>query len=387
MMERTFHLIKYVDQEKLKMLSDEAVERFDELLEILGLELRRDQRMYYGSCPIHGGDRHNAFNLYHSGNVITGNWVCNTHQCQEIFKPTIIGFIRGVLSNQQCGWTGTGDTVFPFNKTVEFLLNFVKQDYDNLSVDLDGAEKRKIADHTIRFYNRIKKDSKNKITRERIIQSLKIPARYYLDRKYSRKILEKYDVGYCNDTSKPMYKRCVVPIYDDDHKFMVGCTGRSINSECETCKTYHTSTMPCPLDEDKWKYSKWRHSKGFRGEDWLYNMWFARQYIFQTKCAILVESPGNVWRLEEAGIHNSLGLFGTTLSEGQLDSLNKCGAHSVVLIPDKDDAGKSSVEKITKALDKLYNITVIDIESGDVGEIPVDIVRRDIVPEIEKTYI
>ncbi|NDC71851.1 MAG: hypothetical protein EBZ62_00150, partial [Sphingobacteriia bacterium] len=35
--------------------------------------------------------------------------------------------------------------------------------------------------------------------------------------------------------------------------------------------------------------------------------------------AIIVESPGNVWRLEENGIHNSVALFGSSLSDRQTD--------------------------------------------------------------------
>jgi hypothetical protein len=45
--------------------------------------------------------------------------------------------------------------------------------------------------------------------------------------------LEDYDVGYCDNPAKPMYERAVVPIYDNEHKYIVGCTGRSIFEKCE----------------------------------------------------------------------------------------------------------------------------------------------------------
>ena len=63
-----------------------------------------------------------------------------------------------------------------------------------------------------------------------------------------------------------------------------------------------------------WIHSKWRHNKDFKTQEHLYNMWFAKEFIQSTRTAIIVESPGNVWRLEEAGIHNSVAIFGTNLS-------------------------------------------------------------------------
>ena len=379
--------MKFLDQEKLKVLSDEAVDRFEELIDLLGVELKKDNRMYYGPCPIHGGDRHNGFNLYHSGNSVIGNWICNTHQCQEIFRPTVIGFVRGVLSNQQCNWTRMGDKIFPFKNAVEFLLNFMGKNYEGLEVDLDAAEKRKVADFTMRFYNRQHKSITNKISRKIVRNTLRIPAEYYIKRGYTKEILNRYDIGYCNDQSKPMYDRCVVPVYNDAHTCMIGCSGRSIHDKCPNCSAYHNLDSPCPLHENKWKYCKWRHSKGFHGGGWLYNLWFAHKHILKTGCAVLVESPGNVWRLEEAGIHNSLGMFGTALSEGQLDSLHKCGAHNIVLIFDNDDAGKEAVIKTTEALDKLYNVRSIETTENDIGETSVDILYKDIVPKIEGAYV
>ncbi len=375
---------KFFGQEQLSLISEQCVERLEELLTVLGVELRRERRMFVGCCPIHGGDRNNALNIFHSGDSLTGNWKCRSHGCENTFQPTLIGFVRGVLSHNNLDWEMPRDKTYSFQATVSFLLDFLDRKYDDLQVNYEQIEKKRSGDYTTRFYAR-KQSVKNKILRS-VVQKHVVTPDYYVERGYSREILSKYDVTYCDRGDKPMYGRCVAPIYDDDHKFMVGCTGRSIYERCEDCKSYHDPTRPCPLSDDQWKYSKWKHSYGFSAEEWLYNYWYARNHILQTKCAVLVESPGNVWRLEEAGIHTSLGLFGTSLTPGQLDALNRCGAMNILIALDNDDAGELAIDPMIETLSKLYNIDVLEID-GDIGEMPIEVLKRDVVPKIEGAYL
>ena len=111
-------------------------------------------------------------------------------------------------------------------------------------------------------------------------------------------------------------------------------------------------------------------------------MWYAKEHIYKSKCAVLVESPGNVWRLEEAGVKIALGLFGASLSDGQLYALNSCGAMNIVLCMDKDEAGEKGSQTISSKLMKSYNVIVLDINASDIGEMPVSLIKRDVVPEI-----
>lgn len=367
------------------MISEQAVERLDELLSVLGVELRREKRMYVGACPIHGGDRDNALNLFHSGNTMVGNWKCRSHQCHKTFQPTLIGFVRGVLSHKEHGWEQHNDDTYSFHDTIDFLTSFLNTDLDNFQVNLGEVEKRRAADHVVRFYARTNK-IKTKVPREVIRKSIKTP-QYYIDRGYSKEILDKYDVSMCDDPSKPMYKRCVAPIYTDDHQFMVGCTGRSIYEKCEECKSFHNPAMPCPDSEDLWRYSKWKHNYGFAAEDWLYNYWYAKSHVEKTNCAVLVESPGNVWRLEEAGIHTSMALFGTSLTPGQGDALNRCGAMNVLIAMDNDEAGLQAIQPLIDELSKLYNVDVLDVEDADIGSMSIEAIQRDLVPKITGAYL
>jgi hypothetical protein len=71
-------------------------------------------------------------------------------------------------------------------------------------------------------------DNDTRIERRYVTSSLVIPSEYYISRGYSAEILSKYDIGLCNKDGKEMSDRVVAPIYSDDHRYVVGCTGRSI---------------------------------------------------------------------------------------------------------------------------------------------------------------
>ena len=190
-------------------------------------------------------------------------------------------------------------------------------------------------------------------------------------------MLEEYDVGYCDNPRKPMYKRAVVPIYDNDHKFIVGCTGRSIFEKCDKCNNYHDPKEKCR------HFPKWMHSKGFQKEKWLYNYWKAKNYIIDSGVAILVESPGNVWRLAEAGIHNAVAIFGTAFNQDQKHLLDESGALSIICLMDNDDAGRRAAAKIEEICGKLYRLYFPNLSSNDIADMNVNTVTSDIKPFIE----
>ena len=174
-----------------------------------------------------------------------------------------------------------------------------------------------------------------------------------------------------------MYQRAVVPIYDNNHEFIVGCTGRSIFDKCPKCNNYHDPKEKCR------HFPKWMHSKGFQKEKWLYNYWVAKDEIAKTGVAILVESPGNVWRLAEAGIHNVVAIFGTAFNNDQKNLLDESGALSLVCLMDNDDAGQKAAKKIEEQCGRLYRLYFPSFDAADIAELNVDTVTSDIKPFIE----
>lgn len=180
-----------------------------------------------------------------------------------------------------------------------------------------------------------------------------------------------------------MYGRAVVPIYDIEYKHMIGCSGRSIYDLCQSCNTYHPENLECPESNNAWKYSKWKHSFGFKSQEHLYNYWFAKDHIKKTNTVILVESPGNVWRLEEAGIHNSVAIFGSSLADKQKMLLDISGAMTIITIMDNDEAGKAAAKQIYGKCYRTYNIKNIELNNhNDIGSMTIEEVKQEILTKI-----
>jgi 5S rRNA maturation endonuclease (ribonuclease M5) len=190
-------------------------------------------------------------------------------------------------------------------------------------------------------------------------------------------------VGLCDTPGKEMFGRVVVPIYDNDYKYMVGCSGRSIYEKCVLCKAHHDPVDGCPSSENSWRFSKWKHGANFKSHNHLYNFWFAKKYILQTSTAIVVESPGNVWRLEENGIHNSVGIFGSSLSDRQKILLDSSGAMNLIVLTDNDDAGRKAAEQIKNKCQNTYRVFIPPFSKGDIGEMDSTDIKNEILPYIE----
>lgn len=371
------------DQHQLKLLCDATCDKIEDLLDYFEIEYKHNNHsMVSMCCPIHNGDNPSAVNIYHEGDNYRGNWKCRTHGCDKVFRSSIIGFIRGILSNKKYGWINDGDQTATFAEAIEFATKFVGQSLNDYKVDNATKEKKQFAQIIEKVTQKPEKLNLQ-ITRNQVKSILKIPAQYYIDRGYSTKILEKYDIGLCDRPNKEMSNRVVAPIYDDNREFVIGCTGRSIFPKCPKCSLYHNDTESCP-QEYQWQYSKWKHSSGLKTQNVLYNMWFAKEHIKQTNTVIIVESPGNVWRLEENGIHNSVAIFGTTLSDRQKIILDSSGAMKLIIIMDNDDAGIEATKKIIDKCNRTYQIHVPTISKNDIGEMNSDEINLEIKAFMEK---
>jgi len=371
------------DQDKLKIVCDELCDDIEGLLDSFDLEYKINQKLINMRCPIHDGDNFSAINIYPEGDNYRGNWVCRTHNCEKIFKSSIIGFIRGIISNRKYGWSKDGDDTCSFQEALDYATRFLKKDFSKIKISKVDKDKKAFA-NVINYINKTDTDDLPKITRQQIVKSIKIPSQYYIDRNYNKETLIRYDVGLCTNPEKPMYNRVVVPIYDNSYQHMVGCTGRSIFEKCSKCSCYHDATMNCPEEEKRWTYPKWKHSAEFKSQNYLYNFWFAKKHILESHTAIVVESPGNVWRLEENGIHNSVAIFGSSLSDRQKILLDSSGAMNLVVLTDNDEAGRKAAEQIKSKCQNTYRVFVPTISASDVGEMNSEQINQEIKEYIEK---
>lgn len=372
-----------IDQSKLKVLCDDLCDNIGSLLDSLGVEYKANSKMITMNCPIHGGDNPSAVNIYPEGETYRGNWKCRTHSCEEEFKSSIIGFIRGIISHQKYGWVEPGNSTCSFNEVLDYVQAFLNKDLNTIKVSKTEKEKKNFT-NIINYIHTKTEIVASKIARKQVIKSIDIPAQYYINRNYSSDILKKYDVGLCSNPIKPMFNRVVVPIYNNDHKYMVGCTGRSIFEKCHSCLSHHDIKSQCPNSDQKWLHPKWKHSADFKSQNYLYNFWFAKDHICETGIAIIVESPGNVWRLEENNICNSVGMFGSSLSDRQKILLDSSGAMTLIVLTDNDEAGRKAADQIKNKCQNTYRIFIPQISSNDVGEMTQDQIETEIKQYIQK---
>ncbi len=364
---------------KRNTLSLMVCERLDDLFEKLEIRVRRAGKLYMGTCPIHQGDNATALNIYPEGFKSPGSWLCNTHKCEDTFKKTIIGFTRGVLSTKYYGWTEKKPNAnqAPFDKVIKWLCKFVEQDWQKIKIDESLTERNKFVSQ-VETFKKLNTQRRQGPPRELVIKSLDIPATYYLNRGYKEETLVEYDVGLCKQINKPMSNRVVVPIYDANGKYMVGCTGRSIFECCKKCKMYHESKIACPSVYTE-QYCKWKQTEGIT--NYLYNWWNAAKYIQEKGFAIVVESPGNVWRLVEAGINNVVATFGTKITDAQQILLEKLGIMKLCFILDNDEAGTNYRKSVAEQL-PYYLLKFIVPTTKDVGEMSVEQVKSEIIPQL-----
>jgi 5S rRNA maturation endonuclease (ribonuclease M5) len=365
------------DQAKLKIVCDEICDNIENLLQTFDIDYKINHKMISMCCPIHDGDNPSAVNLYPEGDSYRGNWKCRTHNCEKIFKGSVLGFIRGIISNKKYKWTKQGDSMCSFKEAIEFATSFINKDLSDIKISKSEREKKQFAS-VVNYLNAQEIFNESKIQRKQITSILKIPSAYYIARGFSAEVLEKYDVGLCTSQNKEMTNRVVVPIYDNEYKYMVGCTGRSIFEKCDKCKAYHNSTSECPGIDDRWKQCKWKHSVDFKSQNYLYNMWFAKEHILKSSTAILVESPGNVWRLEENNIHNSVAIFGSSLSDKQKMLLDSSGAMNLVILTDNDEAGRKAAEQIKTKCQNTYRVFIPQISKPDVAEMTSEEINQEI---------
>jgi len=380
---KTHHFPSY-SQTQLKIICDELCDRIDEILEYFNIDYKHtNSSMITMKCPIHNGDNTTAVNIYHQGSNYRGNWKCRTHQCEKIFKESIIGFIRGLISNKKYRWREEGDKIASFQEAINFAEQFIGHNIQDIQIDFQTEDKKCFTRIVEKINNHESKEEKPVLTKDIVKANLKIPAEFYIDRGYSVDVLCKYDIGLCYKPNKEMSNRVVAPIYDITGEFVVGCSGRSIFDRCKKCKYYHNIDDSCPDQYESYKYSKWKHSSGFKSQNHLYNLWYSKDFIKETHIAIIVESPGNVWRLEENGIHNSVAIFGSSMSDKQKLLLDSSGAMKLVILTDNDEAGKKAAENIKDKCHKTYQIYIPQISKNDVGEMTHEEIKTEIISYIE----
>ncbi len=117
------------------------------------------------------------------------------------------------------------------------------------------------------------------------------------------------------------------------------------------------------------------NSRGFNRNQYLFNYWFAKDFINKSKSVILVEGMGDVLKLEMADIHNSTGMFGTNLVESQISLLSQTSAETVYIATDNDKAGIAAYQKIDEKLKWKFHTKQLILPDKDFGEMDIQSIK------------
>jgi len=330
-----------------------------------------DNRIMF-ACPIHDGDNPTGSSIMKTG---VGNWKCFTNECHEQHGSSILQFTQALLTTYY-------NKEYTFLQTLDWVADFLGEELSIIQQE-DPSQTQFI--QLCKFINR-KKNYTPVFTPRNLVQNfLKIPAEYYIKRGYTEKVLCKFDIGHCFNEKKSFFDRIITPFYDDDGKYMIGCSGRNKYEKCEKCNTFHNPNTRCPITKDEQlRSTKWKHSTNFAADSYLYNYWNAKTHILDTMTVVLVEGPGDVWRLEEAGINNSLALLGARLSQNQQIILEQSGAINILIATDNDDVGQKAANKIYDNCRNIFNIKRIQYPGKDPGSLTIEQIKQIFIPILER---
>lgn len=322
-----------MNRDKLNALKIVANENIFKIADALGIDYDERYKYIYATCPVHNGDRPNAW----SWHLDLGMWRCFTRGCHEELGKDIFGLVRGVL-----------DCKFP--EAVEFVKKIIGNEKVDVSEVLQLRDSKQ-------FVHRAKRKVE-KVYPETCLNSL-IYHGYLESRGYPRALVERYHIGISGSQYRQMSNRIIIPVRNANGE-LVGFTGRT-------------------LFED-WKergIGKWEHSHGFSSRDNLFNIDRAAPHVRESGEIILCEGPLDVLRLEQAGVHNSVAIFGRKLHPGQITMLIKVGGVNKLIVAfDGDVAGMTGAEDACKLAKDFFDIKSIKLENGDVGDLSVDKVQE-----------
>ncbi len=337
---------KYATQQ-IAIIKEIANERIVDIMEALDIYDGMSDRPKYinGRCPLHGGDNPTAF----SWNFNMGIFKCFTNQCcnggNDVFA--LVGKLKK----------------YDFYASIQWII-------DVLDINLDELHMTDVEMADVKFIKKSKQCLvKDTIIGNGILEKLKPTDYVTKERGFDPELVKRYQprMGDSNIIHK-MNNRVVFPVRNRIGD-IVGFTGRKI------------------VEDGNKKNPKWFNSPEFNKNQHLLNINFAAKHIQKTRVAVVTEGFFDIMKFESAGVHNSLGLSGISMSQEQTSLLLSVGTFLVIVALDNNKAGKKGKDKIVKHLQNFCDVAVFEIPDGydDVGEMNVDDIKRE-YERLVRTY-
>jgi 5S rRNA maturation endonuclease (ribonuclease M5) len=318
------------------------------LLDDLDLEYMQVSDNIFMSCPIHeGSDNKQGVSI----SLTRHTWRCWTRGCHEDYQTDIFGFVKGVLDTES------------FSDALRYICRLY--DVDGAKTK-EGGKKEPVKDERFKHLMRAIRSKRDIVSPVESstgpIETLSTSP-YFERRGFKRSTLSHFGVKDCSDNMSPMRHRSIIPITFSGVR--VGHIARS---------------------SKQWLTPKYLFSEGLRKTDYLYNYDNAVSMAQDKSCMFLVEGQGDVWRLHETGVQNTVGLFGKDISETQKLLLIRSGVTILVVLTDNDQAGRESKIKIKRDMGRLFNLVFPKMHTKDLGDMSIERVQEQILSDLKGCY-
>jgi len=212
---------------------------------------------------------------------------------------------------------------------------------------------------------------------------------YLLGRGLTEETLREFRVGFSPKTWDKLLLASRSAGYSDEELVAVGLAQRSHARPGQVYDRFRERIMfpsvdvrgrvvgfgaRAMRDNQQPKYLNTSDGELYHKREQLFGIDLARVAATKAGSAILVEGYTDVLALHQAGLRNAVGIMGTSLTDQQLDVLQKI-ANVLDLCLDADDAGQEAMLKAAKGADgRRLDLRVVSMPSGSD---PAELIARE----------
>jgi DNA primase len=298
-----------------------------------------------GCCPIPHADARtpNDNDKAFSWDFHRQMWQCFTHRCHNIHGSDVFALIRSV---KKCS----------FREAVAWVLSVIDKGIDEIK-ELDPEEAQRL-EQVIRKRSQLVKHQRMEDAIMRHLQ----PSTYFKERGFSDEAIKEFGCGgEWHKVGTYGEGRCIVPVYDPTDGYLIAFTCRLLDdSQIETWRPKWCHALN--FAEMRKKSADRADEERFHASSVLYNLHRAAKHMGESNTLIIVEGPGDVMRMWEAGLKNVVAILGTGFSKHHKTLLHKAGCRRVVCVLDGDEAGqkaRNSVKKLCKDYFEYEEVTLL----------------------------
>jgi len=330
--------------EGIRRLAHKNMRRIMKKLEFRGADYGN---RLVGCCPIPHGDSNtpNDNAQAFSWDFTRQMWQCFSNRCHDVNGSDIFALIQ---SARRIG----------FKDSLQWILDVVEKDVDDVK-ELDAEEARRL-EQVIRKRSEL---VKHKQMEDDLMCHLQ-PSNYFKSRGYSDEVIKEFNCGGEWHKSRTYGEgRVIVPVYDPIDGYLIAFTCRLLDdSQIEAWRPKWCHALN--FADIRKKSADRTDEERFHASSVLFNLHRAKNHMGPNRTIILVEGPGDVMRMWEAGFGNTVAVLGTGFSKHHRTLLHKVGCNRIVCVLDGDEPGQKAARVVQKMCGDYFQFETIELPPG-----------------------